>query len=69
MSFQDELNRVTKTPEDVLSKREKESYAKGVDSAFHNHGIIQTVNIRNQQCNGIRPAFPERFCHDAGSVI
>lgn len=30
MSFQDELNRVTKTPEDVLSKREKESYAKGV---------------------------------------
>ena len=30
MSFQDELNRVTNTPEDVLSKREKESYAKGV---------------------------------------
>ena len=28
MSFQDELNRVTKTPEDVLSKREKESYAR-----------------------------------------
>ena len=24
MSFQDELNRVTKTPEDVLSEREKE---------------------------------------------
>ena len=33
MSFQDELNRVTKAPEDVLSEREKESYAKGVDSA------------------------------------
>ena len=28
MSFQDELNRVTKTPEDVLSEREKESYEK-----------------------------------------
>ena len=33
MSFQDELNRVTKTPEDVLSEREKESYANGVNSA------------------------------------
>lgn len=28
MSFQDELNRVTKTPEDVLSEREKEIICK-----------------------------------------
>lgn len=40
MSFQDELNRVTKTPEDVLSKREKESYAKGVDSAQRSYEKI-----------------------------
>ena len=41
MSFQDELNRVTKTPEDVLSKREKESYAKGVDSAQRSYEKIK----------------------------
>lgn len=41
MSFQDELNRVTKTPEDVLSKREKESFAKGVDSAQRSYEKIK----------------------------
>ena len=41
MSFQDELNRVTKTPEDVWSKREKESYAKGVDSAQRSYEKIK----------------------------
>ncbi len=41
MIFQDELNRVTKTPEDVLSKREKESYAKGVDSAQRSYEKIK----------------------------
>lgn len=41
MSFQDELNRVTKTPEDVLSEREKESYANGVNSAQTSYGKIK----------------------------
>ena len=49
MSFQDELNRVTKTPEDVLSKREKESYAKGVDSAQRSYEKIKEELIK--RCN------------------
>lgn len=61
MSFQDELNRVTKTPEDVLSEREKESYANGVNSAqtsyekikeelleYAKQGKYETVNSKKR---------------------
>ena len=53
MSFQDELNRVTKTPEDVLSKREKESYAKGEKIKeelleYAKQGKYETVNSKKR---------------------
>ena len=66
MSFQDELNRVTKTPEDVLSEREKESYANGVNSAqtsyekikeelleYAKQGKYETVNSKKRIISGI----------------
>ena len=50
MSFQDELNRVTKTPEDVLSEREKESYANGVNSAQTSYEKIKEEFDANGIC-------------------
>lgn len=41
MSFQDELNKITKTPEDVRSEKEKESYTYGVDSAQRTYEQIK----------------------------
>ena len=49
MSFQDELNRVTKTPEDVLSEREKESYANGVNSAQTSYEKIKEVQQQESE--------------------
>ena len=43
MSFQDELNEVTQTPESILSKKDKKSYAYGVKLAHRAHQEIKKV--------------------------
>ena len=41
MSFQDELNQVTQTPEDIKSQKDKQSYTYGVNEAYRAHQEIK----------------------------